>query len=168
MKPNGLVLAAWMTSQTSMFIRSQSIFISLTSAMFTQRKMFSSSLDSSATRVEDTGTDVLERAAVERLRHLQARRREAADNLRDGLGVEALVARVLALGAEGQVEVHARLEAALLQQRLEHLVGGARVGGGLEHEELALAHVRRQRLAGLDDVAHVRLARLRSAAWGRR
>jgi hypothetical protein len=39
-----------------MFIRSQSIFISLTMAMFTQRKMFSSSLESSATRVEDTGT----------------------------------------------------------------------------------------------------------------
>ena len=55
MKPNGLVDAAWMTSQTSSPIRSQSTFISLTRAMLTQRKMFSWSLASSATRVLDTG-----------------------------------------------------------------------------------------------------------------
>jgi hypothetical protein len=37
-------------------MRSQSIFISLTRAMLTARKMFSWSLASSATRVLDTGT----------------------------------------------------------------------------------------------------------------
>ena len=56
MKPNGLVEAASITSLTSMPMRSQSIFSSFTSAMFTQRKMFSSSFDISATRVDETGT----------------------------------------------------------------------------------------------------------------
>ncbi len=48
MKPNGLVAAAPTTSQTSMSIRSQSIASSFTSAMLTERKMFSSSFVSSA------------------------------------------------------------------------------------------------------------------------
>ncbi|EAU66011.1 hypothetical protein STIAU_4801 [Stigmatella aurantiaca DW4/3-1] len=103
--------------------------------------------------------DFLERAGVEGLGHLEARGREATDDLRNGLRVEALVARVLTLGAEGQVEVHARLQAALLQQRLEHLLGGARVRGGLQHEQLVGPHVGGQRLPRLNDEAHVRLAR---------
>ena len=48
MNPNGFVAAASMTSQKSIFIRSQSCASSLTSAMLTERKMFSSSLVSSA------------------------------------------------------------------------------------------------------------------------
>ena len=56
MKPNGLVAAASTTSQTSMPIRSQSCASSLTSAMLTERKMFSSSLLSSATSGEETST----------------------------------------------------------------------------------------------------------------
>ena len=48
MKPNGFEAAASITSQTSMPSLSQSIAISLTSAMLTERKMFSSSLESSA------------------------------------------------------------------------------------------------------------------------
>ena len=56
MKPKGLVLAASMTSQTSMPIPSRITFISLTRAMFTERKMFSSSLADSATRAEETRT----------------------------------------------------------------------------------------------------------------
>ena len=48
MKPNGFVAAASTTSQKSIFIRSQSCASSLTSAMLTERKMFSSSLVSSA------------------------------------------------------------------------------------------------------------------------
>ena len=58
MNPKGLVAAASMTSQTSMSIRSQSIASSFTSAMFTLRKMFSSSLVSSATSGLPTGTSV--------------------------------------------------------------------------------------------------------------
>jgi hypothetical protein len=58
MNPNGLVAAASITSQTSMPIRSHSIASSLTSAMLTLRKMFSSSLVSSATSGLVTGTRV--------------------------------------------------------------------------------------------------------------
>ena len=59
MKPNGLVLAASITSQTSMFIRCDISAISFTSPMFTARKVFSSSLTISATCVELTRTTVL-------------------------------------------------------------------------------------------------------------
>ena len=56
MKPYGLVAAASTTSQTSMPMRSQSIAISLTSAMFTERKMFSRSFVSSAASGVETRT----------------------------------------------------------------------------------------------------------------
>ena len=55
MKPNGFVAAASTTSQTSMPMRSQSCASSLTSAMFTDRKMFSSSFVSSAASGDETG-----------------------------------------------------------------------------------------------------------------
>ena len=54
MKPKGFVAAASTTSHTSMSIRSQSCASSLTSAMFTERKMFSSSFVSSAASGVDT------------------------------------------------------------------------------------------------------------------
>ena len=54
MKPNGFVDAASTTSQTSMPIRSQSWASSLTSAMLTERKMFSSSFVSSAASGDET------------------------------------------------------------------------------------------------------------------
>ncbi len=56
MKPYGLVAAASTTSHTSMPMRSQRIASSLTSAMFTDRKMFSSSLVSSADSGVETST----------------------------------------------------------------------------------------------------------------
>ena len=56
MKPNGLVFAASMTSQTSMSIAWHICAISLTRPMFTARKVFSSSFTISATLVELTGT----------------------------------------------------------------------------------------------------------------
>ena len=55
-KPKGLVAAASTTSQTSIPIRSQSIASSLTSAMLTERKMFSSSFASSAASGPETAT----------------------------------------------------------------------------------------------------------------
>ena len=58
MNPNGLVAAASTTSQTSTCMRSQSCASSFTSAMFTERKMFSRSLVSSAVSGEDTGMTV--------------------------------------------------------------------------------------------------------------
>ncbi|MND05588.1 hypothetical protein D3C83_264700 [compost metagenome] len=56
MKPNGLVLAASITSHTSRFIRCDISAISFTRPMFTARNVFSSSLTISATLVELTGT----------------------------------------------------------------------------------------------------------------
>ena len=56
MKPKGLVEAASITSQMSMPRRSQSIESSLTSAMLTERKMFSSSFVSSAGSGPETRT----------------------------------------------------------------------------------------------------------------
>ena len=58
MNPNGFVAAASTTSQKSIFIRSQSCAISFTSAMLTERKMFSSSFVSSADSGEVTGWTV--------------------------------------------------------------------------------------------------------------
>ena len=65
MKPYGLVAAASTTSQTSMPMRSQRIASSLTSAMFTERKMFSSSLVSSAASGVETWHDVVADLLVE-------------------------------------------------------------------------------------------------------
>ena len=56
MNPYGLVDAASITSQMSMPMRSARIASSLTSAMLTDRKMFSSSFESSATSGVETGT----------------------------------------------------------------------------------------------------------------
>ena len=56
MKPNGFVAAASMTSRMSKSIRSARRASSLTSAMLTERKMFSSSLAISATSGLETGT----------------------------------------------------------------------------------------------------------------
>ncbi len=58
MKPNGLVAAAPTTSQTSICIRSQSCASSFTSAMLTERKMFSRSFVSSAASGDETGWTV--------------------------------------------------------------------------------------------------------------
>ena len=54
MNPKGFVAAASTTSQMSIPIRSHSCASSLTSAMLTERKMFSRSLVSSAASGDDT------------------------------------------------------------------------------------------------------------------
>ena len=56
MNPYGLVAAASVTSQTSMPMRSHRIASSFTSAMFTERKTFSSSFVSSAASGVETST----------------------------------------------------------------------------------------------------------------
>ncbi len=56
MKPNGLVAAADTTSQTEMPSLRHMIANSLTSAMFTERNVFSNSLTISAVSGPDTGT----------------------------------------------------------------------------------------------------------------
>ena len=58
MKPKGFVAAASITSQMLTPSLSQTIAISLTRPIFTDRKVFSRSLTSSAVSVLDTGTIV--------------------------------------------------------------------------------------------------------------
>ncbi len=73
MKPKGLVDAAAMVSQMSMPMRSARMASSLTSAMFTARKVFSRILDSSA--LSGAGDD------VDRLAHEAVQLRGAAGAL---------------------------------------------------------------------------------------
>ena len=75
MNPYGFVAAASTTSQMSMPIRSLSIASSLTSAMLTERKMFSSSLVISAASGVETRTTLIAHAAVELVGAIEARRR---------------------------------------------------------------------------------------------
>ncbi len=58
MNPKGFVAAASMTSHTSTPSLSQTMAISFTRPMFTERKVFSRSFASSAASGEDTGTRV--------------------------------------------------------------------------------------------------------------
>ena len=104
--------------------------------------MFSRSLVASAASVEETRHGLDDDLVVE---GLGAARRQSGVRPADDLGGrgrgEVLVARVLALGREGQEEVPAALEPAGLEDRQHHLVGRAGVGGALEDDELALAEV---------------------------
>ena len=86
-------------------MRSARIVSSLTSAMLTERKMFSSSFDSSAASGEPTRTIVSQTSGVERLGVVAAGLREAADDLRRGAQREVGAAGVDALGREREVEV---------------------------------------------------------------
>ena len=117
MKPKGLVAAASTTSQTSMPIRSQSTASSLTSAMLTERKMFSSSLASSAASGAETSTIVVADPPVQ-LRGALARRPASARRRPWRVAQrEVGAARVDALGRVGDVEVAAGGQAGLLEQR---------------------------------------------------
>ena len=72
--------------------------------------------------------------------------------------MEAPVARVLALGREGEEEVLPALEPAGLEARQELLAGRARVGGGLEHDQLPGPQAAGDLLGGRADVGEVGLA----------
>ena len=146
MKPNGLVLAASMTSQTLMSMRSHISASSLTRPMFTARNVFSSSFTISATRVELTGTIVSIAVPYSAPASFAQSGRQAADHLRDVVGLEGRVARVDALGREREEEVDAGLEPGRFEQRLHDLVGRARVGGRLEDDQHALVQVPGDRL----------------------
>ena len=89
MNPNGFVAAASTTSQTSMSIRSQSCASSLTSAMLTERKMFSSSFVSSAASGDETVCTVPIARAVQLGGAARAVLGDPADDLRHVLDVPA-------------------------------------------------------------------------------
>lgn len=95
---------------------------------------------------------------VERLGQVPRRRVDAADHFGRGGGGVVLAPRILALGGKGEEVVAPALEARFVQDPLHQLVGGAGVGGALEHHELAGAQ-RRAHLPGRGgDVGHVGLA----------
>ena len=112
MKPYGLVAAASITSQMSIPIRSVSSASSLTSAMFTARKMFSSSFVSSATSGVDDAHDLAADEPVELLGAVAAGLGQPADHLRRVRERVVGAARVDALGREREVEVDAGAQAA--------------------------------------------------------
>jgi hypothetical protein len=125
--------------------------------MLTLRKMFSRSLVASAARQD--GNDGLDGLAVEGLGLFEAGRGEAADDFRDFSDAGLRVAGVFAFGREGEVEVGAGLETrALFEHGAEVFIGGAGVGGGFEHDELAAAEMGGEGFAGLDDVRDVGFA----------
>ena len=90
--------------------------------------------------------DGLDRRAVELAGELRAGRREAADDLRHVVRLERRVARIDALGREGEEEVDAGLQPVRFEHRLHDFVGRARIGRRLEHDQHAGVQVLRDRL----------------------
>ena len=158
MKPNGFVAAASITSQMSIPMRSHSTASSFTSAMFTDRKMFSSSLDSSAASGAETTSTSSQTRSYRRARLGGAVLGHPADHLHGVAQREVGAARVDPLGRERDVEVASGREPGLFEQRHEPLAGRARVRRRLEHDELALAQHARQRGGGVDHRPQVGLA----------
>ena len=158
--------AASTTSQMSIPMRSASIAISLTSAMFTERKMFSSSLESSATSGVETAHDLVADRRVDGDGGLGARGREPADDLRRRAQRVVGAARVDALGRERQREVLARPQPGLLQQRHQVLARRARERRRLQDHGLAAPDHARQRLRGADSSGPRSGSRLRVSGVG--
>ena len=156
-----------MACQTSMSRWWANMAISLTSAMFTCRKVFSSSLASSASLGEPTGTVVSTSCVVEVLNGLEGGLVDAGDDLRGLLEAPDGVARVDPLRAVAEVEVGARDQArALLQDRREQLLGGAGVGGRLQDDGGSGAQVAGEGDRRLLDVAQVRGALVQRGRHG--
>ena len=136
MNPYGLVDAASTTSQMSIPIRSARIAISLTSAMLTERKMFSSSFVSSAASGLDTRTICVAHPAVQRRGAVGALAGHPADHLRRVAQRVVGPPGIDALGRERDVQVVADAQPGLLEQRHEPLARRAGIGRRLEHDEL--------------------------------
>ena len=122
MKPNGFVAAASTTSQMSIPIRSHSCASSLTSAMLTERKMFSSSFVSSAASGVETRWMRVDGAAVQRRRRLGRRVVDPTDDLGHGLRRVVDPAGIDPLRREGEMEVDARGQARAALEDRQHLV----------------------------------------------
>jgi len=81
-----------------------------------------------------------------------------ADDFWGGAHGKVLVVRVLALGRKGDPEIDIALSAGLFEDRLHHLVGGARPGARLKNEHLPRAQVLFQLVRGILDVGEVGFA----------
>src|SRR5262249_44493034 len=112
--------------------------------------------DAGARGLEYAGGDV----AIETGRELGAGRGDAAHYLGDVGGGELPIARIDALGGEGQEGIDAHDEAGTLQARLDDLLRGAWKGRALQHEELALVEMRNQTLQRGHDEGNIRLLAL--------
>src|ERR1051325_10129189 len=98
---------------------------------------------------EGVSWSLVSSAAAERLRRpLRARRRGPADDPRDRLLGMALVARVDALGREGDEDVRADLQAPLAQRLDEQLARAADVGRRRQDEQLPGDDVGQDGVAG--------------------
>ena len=84
--------------------------------------------------------------------------RQAPDDLRRGGGGPVDAARVDALGREGEVEVATGPQPGALEHRRDLLAGRARVGGALEHDQVAGAQAPRQALGRAQHGRQVGLA----------
>ena len=159
MNPNGLVRAASMTSQTSMFICRHISASSFTRPILTARNVFSSKLhhlgDARRGDADDRRDDLL----IQRRRDIGRILVDAADDLRRVAGVPLGVCGIHALGREGQEEVAARDQAAALQHWPHHFFRRSRIGRGFEHDELAGAQVVGDLFDGGDDVRKVGVLR---------
>lgn len=102
MNPNGLVAAASMTSQMSMPIRSHIIAISLINAMLTLRKVFSSSLDISATFGVEAKHDLLHVFGIQGGAERQAGLGRSADDFWRIKRVKARIGRIDAFRREAE------------------------------------------------------------------
>ena len=131
-------------------MRRQSCFSSFTSAIFTQRKIFSSSFTISAARVRADRHHARNDLRVQPCGRAPARRIDAADDFGNLRQAELLVAGIFALGRKGQIEIGRRhfprrpvrdraLQAALFENRQHEFFGRARIGGALEHDQVDCA-----------------------------
>ena len=111
MNPNGFVAAASMTSQTSRPIRSHSSASWLTNAMLTLRKTFSRSFASSAASGDDSSTTWSLIVASSAAARCVASGVVAPTSRGTPLRRAGRIARVDALGGEGEVEVRRRRSA---------------------------------------------------------
>ena len=158
MKPNGFVAAASITSQMSIPMRSHSTASSFTSAMFTDRKMFSSSLDSSAASgAETTSTS-------SQTRSYRARASAAQSSVIPPTTLTVLRSvkserpGSTRSGENATWKSRPGREPGLFEQRHEPLPGRARVRRRLQHDQLPLAQHARQRGGGVDHRPQVGLA----------
>src|SRR4029450_2597884 len=158
MKPNGLVDAAAFTSHTDKPSRRHMIANSLTSAMLTERNVFSKSFTISAVSGPEAGTTWL--ATRARPGPAAAGPGDAADALRDVADRPAAIPRIDALGREGDEYVAARDEPPGLEARQQDLLGRPGIGRRLEHDQLAAPDHPGHSVGGPDDEGDVGLLRL--------
>src|SRR3982750_271281 len=141
MKPKGFVAAASMTSQTLTPSLSQTIAISFTRPMLTERKVFSSSLTSSAVSVPAA--------------------RCAAPYFGGVLCVPDRVAGINPLRAEGEKHLLTNGQPRRLELRLQQLPSRARISCALEYHHYSRPAVAPDGISSRENEAHVGITRLR-------